>query len=127
MGRTVKKNIDVGDLEYAVEHLIRLAYSPVRAGKVEEKHSIVVDREDILKIALETEKLIELAIINEVGPDFVKRVDQCCRSIEGVIKKTLNRDGLQKMRLAIRQKRHNSPPGSIPAKYNAVLSQMNDE
>lgn len=127
MARTIKKTIDVEDLEFVVEYLVRLSYSPVRAGKVDEKSSITVKRVDILEMALETEKLIELAVINEVGPDFVTRVDRCCRGIESVIEKTLNKEGLQNMRLGIRQMRHKNPPGKIPEKYQAVLSRMSDE
>lgn len=121
MPRPVSTAISVDDLEYAVEHLVRLAYSPVRAGKVEEKHSIIIDREQILEIALETERLIGLAVIGDVGQAFDERARQCCSMLESVIKKTLNKDGLNKMRLAIRQKRHNSPPGAIASKYGKAL------
>lgn len=127
MARSLKKNIDIEDLEYAVEYLVRLSYSPLRAGKVDEKSSITVKRVDILEIALETEKLIELAVINEVGPDFVTRVDRCCRGIESVISKTLNKEGFQNMRLGIRQMRHKNPPGKIPEKYHASRSEVDDE
>jgi len=127
MARTIKKSIDVEDLEYAVEYLVRLSYSPLRAGKVDEKSSISVKRVDILEIALETERLIERAVVNELGPDFVTRVDRCCRGVENVIEKTLNKEGFQNMRLGIRQMRHKNPPGKIPEKYQAALSKMGDE
>lgn len=120
MPRTVSTAISVEDLEYAVEHLIRLAYSPVRAGTVENTHSITIDRERVLEIALEVEKLIGLAVVGDTGQNFTKRTDKCCSSLESVIKKTLNRDGLKKMRVSIRQKRHNSPPCRIAAAYNLL-------
>lgn len=122
MARPVSTAISAEDLEYAVEHFIRLAYSPVRAGDVEARNSIVVSREDVLKIALETDRLMGLAVIGEVDQSFIDRVDRCCADLESVIKKTINRDGLNKMRLAIRQKRHGNPPGSIGVKYRDFLS-----
>ena len=121
MPRQMSTKISADDLEFAVEHLVRLAYSPVRAGNVEEKHSIVVDREELLLIALETDRLIGLTAINDVGPEFNKRVDKCCHDLEIVIKKTLNKDGFSKMRLAIRQRRFNSPPSQIGLHYKCVI------
>lgn len=120
MARPISTAIAVEDLEFAIEHLIRLAYSPVRAGSVEGKHSITVDREELLLIALEVEQLIEASVIGDPGQGFTKRVDQCCSRLESVIKKTINRDGLNKLRVAIRQKRFNSPPGRIAARYRAL-------
>ena len=127
MARSLKKNIDVEDLEYAVEYLVRLSYSPLRAGKVDEKSSIAIKRVDILAVALETEKLIDLAVANDIRPDFVERVDRCCRGIESVISETLNKEGFQNMRLGIRQMRHRKLAVRIPEKYHAALSEVDDE
>ena len=119
MARTASTKIAPEDLEHAVEHLIRLAYSPLRAGNVEEKHSIVVDREEILEVALEVERLLGMAAIGD-SEGFLKRVDSCCTRLETVIKKTINKDGLQKMRTAIRQRRFNSPPSRIADQYKSL-------
>lgn len=112
MPRTLSRKIEVKDLEYVVEHVVRLAYSNVRAGEVEEEYSIVVEREIILEIALETERLKGLALDGNPGENFVARVDHCCDSLESVIKKTVNPVGMKKMRSAIRQKRHGNPSAS---------------
>lgn len=120
MPRKMSTKISADDLEFAVEHLVRLAYSPIRAGIVEEKHSIVVNREELLLIALETDRLLGLTSIGDVGPEFDKRVDQCCRDLESVIKKTINKNGFNKLRLAIRQRRFKSPPSQIGEHYKAL-------
>jgi hypothetical protein len=108
MPRTLNTAIDVKDLEHAVEHLVRLAYSPIRAGEIEGQHSIVVERESVLRVALETERLVGVALSGESDQEFVERVDRCCRDLESVVKKTLSYEGMKKMRAAIRQKRLSS-------------------
>lgn len=115
MARVASTKIDVEDLEFAVEYLVRLSYSSLRVSKFEENRSIVAEREEILEVALEVERLVGMVAIGDTE-GFVKRVDSCCTRLEIVIKKTINNSGLQKMRTAIRQKRlRNSPDGLLTA------------
>lgn len=119
MARVASTKIDVEDLEFAVEYLIRLSYSSLRVGKFEKNSSIVVEREEILEVALEVERLVGMAAIGDTG-GFVKRVDSCCTRLESVIKKTINASGLQKMRTAIRQKRLRSGPDDLLLAYKSL-------
>lgn len=119
MARVASTKIDVEDLEFAVEYLIRLSYSSLRVGKFEKKSSIVVEREEILEVALEVERLLGMVAIGDTE-GFVKRVDSCCTRLESVIKKTINASGLQKMRTAIRQKRLRNGPDDLLTAYKSL-------
>lgn len=111
MARPLNTGITIDDLEYAVEHLIRLAYSPNRATSAAPKKAgsaiwLPDNRLALLQIAQNVEKLR-----NDKGllyAEIVEPAERACIDLECVIKKTLKPDDIKRMRIAIRQKRFKS-------------------
>lgn len=108
MARPLSTEITIEDLEYAVEHLIRLAYSPDRATSAAPKKAgsaiwLPENRLALLQIAQSVENLRSESGL--IYAEIVEPAERACVDLEGVIKKTLKPDDIKRMRTAIRQKR----------------------
>lgn len=107
MARPLSTAVTVEDLEYAVEHLIRLAYSPDRASKAANPKKVASalwlpdNRIELLRIAGVVEKAA-----NASDSDIVDPLNIACNDLQALIQKCLRTDDIKRMRTAIRQKRH---------------------
>lgn len=101
MARVASTKIDVQDLEYVIEYLLvfivsRRAYSSdttITKGK---------SRVRLLQAALTLEK----AMLELHDQEYLDAVDRVCVDVEGIITATLSPADIQKLRIAIRQKRY---------------------
>ena len=101
MPRPVSTAVSVQDLNHITAYLVRLAYAPLRSAlSAAEDHSIRTERPTLLKTALMVEELNM-----PWSSDRCADVERCCAALESVIRKTLSKDAIKRMRTAVRQMR----------------------
>ena len=128
MARPLSTAVTVDDLEYAVEHLMRLAYSSDRATKAANPNKVAsalwlpTNRIELLRIAGVVEKMVNAS--DTQLANIVKPLEIVCNDLQALIQRCLRSDDIKRMRTAIRQKRHKaSRKSEIATKYQSQKSE----
>lgn len=118
MARVASTKIDVQDLEYVIEYLLLFTFSR-RAYSSDTTITKGKNRVKLLQAALKLEK----ALLELRDQEYLDAVERVCVDVEGIITATFSPSDIQKLRIAIRQKRYkNDGYSRVHYEYLSTMS-----